>query len=115
VIKQNKMQFISQSGDWQAPLEFVPTSGVLVARLGKGQYAIFKYGMWRRVSASDWQVQYASMIPAGLPTGWWGMLPKLYYKGGSYVDNFNVDTINSALDKAAGQLNDQVIRTLQAL
>ena len=61
--KQDRLPFtIDYSSDWAPPIGFKKTMGVLVARLGKGDFGLFKYGTWRRMSRAEWQSQYATMF-----------------------------------------------------
>lgn len=87
-----------QSADWgKPPADWKPTTGVLIARISAGEYGLYYMGHWKSYKMIDWQSKFSTIIPAGLLTGWWGIIPLLDLRFGVHRDNFTMDLLASAL------------------
>lgn len=96
--------FKFQSADWSTPNGFVQDSGVLITRIRPGEYGVFMNGHWKLMSLDQWQQQFDTRLPAGLPSGWWGAIDKIETRNGTYQDNFTAKTLTDALRGAQKQL-----------
>jgi hypothetical protein len=97
-------KFKYQSGDWSVPEGFVQDSGVLITRVRPGEYGVFMDGRWRLMSIEQWQARFDTPLPAGLPSGWWGVVEEVQTKAGEYTDNFSARGLQHALLLAQNQL-----------
>jgi hypothetical protein len=103
--RERRNHMIVQSGDWQPPPKFKLTRGVLIARMDQGEYGLFYNGKWRVFKMVDWQSRFFTQIPAGLPTGWWAIMPKLEMRCTSvYIDNFTSEYLAEALNNGPLEL-----------
>src|SRR5689334_20915143 len=96
-MERERRGFILNSGDWSAPADLDRVTGVLITRLGQGEYGLYRDGRWKRLKLADWQAQYDTIIPAGLPTGWWAIIPRLHHRLGTYQETFTKDSLDVAL------------------
>jgi len=94
-----------QSADWgRPPADWGPITGVLIARMSPGEYGLYYGGCWTSYKLIDWQSKFNTVIPAGLLTGWWGVLPSLDLRFGIHRDNFTSELLADALARGPIEL-----------
>lgn len=103
--ERRSVGLLFQSADWgAAPADWKPTTGVLIARMARGEYGLYFQGHWKVYTQIDWQSKFKSVIPAGLPVGWWGVLPVLEFHFGTHRDNFTAEHLADALSRGPVEL-----------